>query len=129
MFFRNFILRRRLRPIIRTLPHMLRQRYGAGKFYTIGQVETVSRLLNLKSSIWPYALAVACTSETFADADQDRDEQKYADLREEVSTLFDIDDIRLNCAGLVFEFKNPIGKNDNLGNIPTSGNEPGAPGS
>lgn len=127
MFFRNFIQRRRLQPVIRTLPHVLRQRYGAGKFYTIGQVETVSGLLHLKPSIGPYAFAVACTSETFVDADQDRDEQKYKDLREEVSALFDIDEIRLNCAGLVFEFKNPIGKNDSLGGFPSSGGEPGGP--
>lgn len=127
-FFRRLILRRKLRVVIRTLPHLLRERHGAGEFYTTGQVETACSLLKVKASILPYALATACTSEAFALVDIGLARQNYEDLRKEIGALFDIDEHRLNCKGLLFEFRNPIGKNHGLGDLSRSGYDGGHPG-
>ena len=127
-FFRRLILRRKLRVVISTLPHLLKERYGAGEFYTVGQVETASSLLKVKASILPYALATACTPEVFALADIGPARQNYEALRQEIGALFDIDEHRLNCKGLLFEFRNPIGKNHGLGDLSRSGYDGGHPG-
>lgn len=127
-FVRRLILRRKLRLVIRALPHLLKERYGAGEFYSSGQVETASSLLKLQASLLPYALATACSPETFATAGVGMGKQSYEALREEICVLFDIDEYRLNCKGLLFEFKNPIGKNHGLGDLSRSGYDGGQPG-
>lgn len=127
-FFRRVILRRKLRALIRTLPHLLKDRYGASEFYTAGQVETACRLMKVKASILPYAFATTCSSEAFSLADMDPAKQNYEALRDEIGALLDIDDNRLNCKGLRFEFKNPIGKNHGLGDLSRSGYDGSHPG-
>jgi len=127
-FLQRLILRRKLRVVIRALPHLLKERYGAGEYYSAGQVETACGLLKVRASILPYALATACTPETFAAADAGSGNQAYEALRKEICGLFDIDAHRLNCKGLLFEFRNPIGKNHGLGDLSRSGYDGGHPG-
>lgn len=127
-FLRRLILRRKLRGVIRTLPHLLKERYGAGEYYSVGQVETASSLLKMNASVLPYALATACTSETFASSGSGSGTKTYEALRDEMCALFDIDEHRLNCKGLMFEFKNPLGKNHGLGDLSRSGYDDSNPG-
>ena len=104
-FIRDLVRRRNLRPIIREVPHLLKQRYGAAVFYTAEQVKAAATALKLKDAALAPALAVACSASEFIKADPASTEQDYADRRMEIARLFAMDLSDLNCRSLTYQFR------------------------
>ena len=104
-FIRDLVRRRNLRPIIRDVPHLLKQRYGAAAFYTAEQVKAAATALKLKDAALHPALAVACSASEFIKANPASTEQDYADRRMEIARLFAIDLSDLNCRSLTHKFR------------------------
>ncbi len=108
-FIRDAVQRRKLRLVVKALPHVLSRRYGRGEFYTVGQVRTSAELLKVKPDLLTAAFAVACTAEDFVDAESKSSEQDYQTMREEIARLFWLKEADLNCRTLTFRFHNPSG--------------------
>ena len=108
-FITDVFRRRKLRPIIRHLPHMLIRRYGKRPFFTAEQARTGAALLRLDARQCPYAFAVACSVDEFLKAEPLSTAQDYASLRTELARLFAIALSDLNCRSLTHAFKRPSG--------------------
>jgi hypothetical protein len=104
-FISDVFRRRKLRPIIRQLPHILTRRYGKSPFYTAEQVNSVGAFLRLDAGQRPYAFAVACSADEFRRAEPDSAEQDYMARRTELARLFAIALSDLNCRFLTQAFR------------------------
>ena len=116
-FIADIFRRRKLRPIIRRLPHILAQRYGKRAFYTAPQVNSVAALLRLDFGVRPYAFAVACSAEEFLRAEPHSTEQDYMARRTEIARLFAIELSELNCRSLTHAFRPSRVENSSEPNI------------
>lgn len=106
-FLKDIVRRRRLWPVIRNLPHVLKQRYGAAVFYTAEQVRTAAISSKLSAAAFPSAFAVACSAGEFIKADPLTTELDYVAIRAEITRLFAIDLSDLNCRSLRSVFREP----------------------
>jgi hypothetical protein len=104
----DYFRRRRLHPVIRVLPHVLEARYGAGVFYTVGQVRSAANTIRLDPRLFRSAFAVACTASEFTRADLLFTNKTYQAERTEIARLFHIDERELNCRHLTSRFRNPV---------------------
>lgn len=104
----DYFRRRMLRPVLRQLPHLLAKRYGAGVFYTAGQVRSATKVMKLDPKMVPAAFAIGCTASEFLGADPLFTEKNYRAEREEIARLFRIDERNLNCRFLTTSFRNPV---------------------
>ena len=108
-FIRDAFQRRKLRPVVKALPHVLSKRYGRDEFYTAGQVRTSAELLKVKPDLLRVACAVACTAEDFAAAEPKSSGKDYWTMRAEIARLFGLSESELNCRSLTSRFRNPSG--------------------
>ena len=114
-FITDVFRRRKLRPIIRQLPHILTRRYGKSRFYTAEQARTGAALLKLDVRLYPYAFAVACSVDEFLKAEPLSTAQDYAARRTELARLFAIALSDLDCRSLTHAFKRPSGVENSSG--------------
>ncbi len=101
----NFFRRRKLVPVVKTLPHVLKHRYGGKEYYSVGQVKTTATLIGFKEDLILQAFAVACRKEDFLQALKKLSTKDYFRFREEIAELFYIDERKLNCKSLVERFR------------------------
>jgi hypothetical protein len=113
----RFIQRWRLRPVIKRLPFVLKERYGAGKFYTAGQVRTTADVLKLNPALLIPALAIACTASEFLKANLRWTEQDYWETRADIARLLGIDEQELNCEFLTHKLREPMDASNASGGI------------
>jgi hypothetical protein len=104
-FLKDFVQRRRLRPVIVKLPYFLKQHYGSAAFYTANQVKTAANTLKLHAEVLPSALAVACSLDEFLKADPHLTETDYLAKRRDIARLFAIDKPEFNCRSLTKKFR------------------------
>ncbi len=114
-FILNIFRRRKYSPIFRTLPHILKKRYGGDKSYTIGQVMTVARMLKFNEQLIIYAVAVACTKNVFVSLTQ----KDYLEARTMIADLCYMDEVELNCSSLIkrFSFRSVSNSNEDLSKV------------
>lgn len=104
-FLKDFVQRRRLRPVIAKLPNLLKQHYGGAAFYTANQVKTAANTLKFNAEVLPWALAVACSPSEFLEAGPHLTEQDYLTKRREIARLFAIDEPGFDCRSLTDKFR------------------------
>jgi hypothetical protein len=83
--------RRKLRPVVAILPHVLKNRYGGGEYYTAGQVRRAILAMKLRREAVPYAFAVGCARYDYYEA-REVGTKNYDSLRAEIAKLFAIDE-------------------------------------
>jgi hypothetical protein len=86
---RRYLARRRLRPVVSTLPRRLMKLFGASDFCTFGQAKRAIGDLRLSASVQPYAYAAVCRQSDLGDGFP-LSADDYRRLREELADLFDL---------------------------------------
>jgi hypothetical protein len=104
-FLKDFVQRRRLRPVIAKLPYLLKQHYGGAAFYTANQVKTAANTLKFNAEVLSSALAVACPPSEFLKASPHLTEPDYLAKRREIARLFAIEEREFNCRSLTDKFR------------------------
>jgi hypothetical protein len=119
----DYFARRRLRPVLRQLPHVLAKRYGAGNFYTAGQVRSAVKAMKLHPKMVSSAFALGCETSEFLNADPTFTQERYRDERREMARLSGIDERDLNCGALTTKiFASSVGEaSDFSGTYPVDG--------
>jgi hypothetical protein len=120
-FISDYFRRRRLRPVLRRLPHMLAKRYGAAAFYNAAQVRATAGVLKLPPDLVTSAFAVACTADEFLKADPHFTEERYLAERKEVARISGIDKRDLNCRFLTKSFRWSVSDGDSRGGAVDTG--------
>lgn len=108
IFFERLVWRWKIRPLVKRMPSLLKDRYGAGKFYTSGQVRATLEFMKLKPQLLPSAYALACTAPDYLMANPTATEDDYVRLRGEIARWLKIPDRELNCEALTHKFRPPL---------------------
>lgn len=91
-FVKRYFARRRLQPIVRTLPWRLVKGWGSREHYTPPQVRRAVSDLRLNKALERYALAAACRLDDLQTSSAALSTDDYARLRAELAVLFDLPD-------------------------------------
>src|SRR5262245_16282098 len=96
-FFRRYFRRRRLKPVVSTLPAQLVKSFAAKDHCTFGQAKRIIEDLHLPESVQPYAYAAVCNqSELEKSLHPSADD--YKRLRADLVDLFNLSspDFKIN---------------------------------
>ena len=96
----NWQNNRRLRPIVRILPHVLFKWYGGRSYYSAAQVKMALAALNLKSDDESIAYAIACNEAEYRKAQPDQSKATYQVRRTEITKLFGLSRQQFTCGDL-----------------------------
>lgn len=113
----DLVRRNRLRPIVASLPHILRRRHGSSEHYSAGQVTSAAGLLGLSGRRLGFAYAMACDASEFRRAMPGCAPGLQESMRRQLGRLFWIDEERLNCRDLTRKFDNPVGAIDDSNHV------------
>lgn len=92
--------KRRLRPIVRILPHVLLSWYGGQKFYTAAQVKKALEALKLTKDDEARAYAISCNESEFHAAQPNETSDAYQVRRTEIAKLFGLSKQQFTCLDL-----------------------------
>ena len=122
-------------PIVKTLPHVLKHRYGTSQFYTIGQLNKTIEDSTLKPELIPIVHALFSSKEDFQEIYATNDSQDYYAIRDEIADLYNLDERDLNGKYLVrkmrphmWDNRFPLGHGYDLPNDGPSSGDGGASG-
>ena len=88
----RYFRRRRLRPLVATVPWALEKSYGPSGRYTIGQVRRCLERLKLSPELLPAAAAAYCDEDEYHKLEGTHSEHQYRTLRDDIDLLFGIED-------------------------------------
>lgn len=89
-FLNRQLARRRLKPVVSSLPRRLRRAFGPAESYTFLQAKRAISDLRLRKSLEPYAYAAACKLEELQRSNFPLSEHDYRRLRAELVDFFDL---------------------------------------
>ena len=97
---RRYLRRRRLGPVVGTLPGLLNKSFGPGETYTPAQVRRCLERMRLGGEARAFAFAACCTEVDYLAELRGKTPADYARMRAELAALFDIWPAEFTCEHL-----------------------------